>query len=96
MTFIKQEVSDTAHNQRTRNFIKALQFGSIAQPSIDTKMEKMPSYTWSKAQQELRVTALKALRLHVYWQTVHAVSGPSCTSVRCHRVPERACKELTS
>jgi hypothetical protein len=53
LTFIKQEVSDTSHNQRTRNFVKVLQFGSIAQPSIDTKMEKMPLYTWSKSQQEL-------------------------------------------
>lgn len=37
MTFIKQEVSNTYHNQRTRGFAKTLQIESLAQPSTLTK-----------------------------------------------------------
>ena len=37
LTFIKQEVSNTYHNQRTKSFAKTLQIGSLAQPSTLTK-----------------------------------------------------------
>jgi len=67
---------------------------SLALPSIFTKMEKMPTYTRSKTQQHVRVTAFKALRFHAYWKTVYGVFGQLCTSVRRHCVPEQARKEL--
>ena len=71
---------------RQQCFIKILQPGSSAQPSILTKVAKMPTYTWNQT--------LEAKSRHCYWRhygfifTASAISGRSWASLRRNRVPE--------
>ena len=70
---------------RQQCFIKILQPGSSAQPSILTKVAKMPTYTWNQnTGSEIETWHW---RHYVCMLTAPAVSGQSWTSVRRNRVP---------